>query len=166
MLLCSLWCRSCACLLPQNPDPLSCSPTPYTGSQCLVELQEWQDCLPERRNVSAEILIPSDVNQELGESRAEQLFAGLQLVGPSEDCQREFRSFWCLLLFGGLCDGSGQMRLPSYELCNTLQTDTCSDLIQLAATVPEYAVIILNCNNFRLGVPPCGKVEFFSEKLL
>ena len=124
---------------------------------CLRELGDWQSCLPERGNTSAEVLIPASTDQELAEYQATMLFAGLQLVRPSQDCEREFREFWCLLLFG-VCDGSGQTRLPSFELCDSLQTETCLDLIQFAATVPEFSVIVQNCNNFRIGQPPpCSK---------
>lgn len=142
----------------QDDDPFSCSPVPYTGSMCLSELQAWQSCLPERGNVSQyDVLIPSDIDQKLAESQAEMLFIGLELVGPSRECQIEFREFWCLLLFS-VCDGDSKRRLPSYELCTSLQTNTCADLIQFAATIPEYAVIVQNCNNFRLTEPPpCSK---------
>ena len=84
------------------------------------------------------------------------LFEGLQLAGASQECEKEFKSFWCLLLFG-LCDDSGQRRLPSSDQCISLQTDTCSEIIQFAATVPAYSVIIQNCNNFRFNIPPCCK---------
>ncbi|CAI8010920.1 hypothetical protein GBAR_LOCUS7122, partial [Geodia barretti] len=93
----------------------------------------------------------SSTHQELVESQAATLFTNLQEVWPSHDCETEFREFWCLLLFG-MCDG--QNRLPSFELCSSLQTQTCFDLIQIASTVPELSTIILNCNNFRLGQPP------------
>ena len=138
----------------QATDPLSCSPAPYTGSVCLQELCKWQSCLPDRENTSinsTEVLIPSSTHQELVESQATTLFTNLQEVWPSHDCETEFREFWCLLLFG-MCDG--QNRLPSFELCSSLQTQTCFDLIQIASTVPELSTIILNCNNFRLGQPP------------
>ena len=123
---------------------------------CLEELQQWQSCLPERENVSASVFIPDDVDQELSETQAEMLFKGLQLAGPSQDCEREFKSFWCLLLFG-LCDDSGQRRLPSSDQCTSLQTDTCSEIIQIAATMPEYSGIIQNCDNFRFSSQPCGR---------
>ena len=100
-----------------------------------------------------EVFIPSAVDQELAESQADMLFAGLELVGTGPECETEFRSFWCLLLFG-VCDGNGKSRLPSFKLCHTLQTITCFDLIQFAASVPEFSVIVQNCNNFRFGQPP------------
>ena len=76
---------------------------------------------------------------------------------PSQDCEKEFREFWCLLLFG-VCDDSGRTRLPSFELCDSLQTETCYNLIQFAASVPEFSVVVQNCNNFRIGdPPPCSK---------
>ena len=131
----------------------------YNGSVCLEELQQWQNCLPERENVSDSVFIPSDVDQELIETQAEMLFEGLQQsVGPSQECKTEFKSFWCLLLFP-LCDDSGQRRLPSSDQCTSLQTD----IIQIAATVPEYSVIIQKCDNFRLGTPPCGKHRVIAQ---
>lgn len=140
----------------QSTDPLSCSPVPYTGSMCLSELIDWQRCLPERVNVSEDVLIPSTIDQSLAESQASMLFGGLQFVQPSDECEEEFREFWCLLLFR-VCDEDGQVRAPSYEQCNTLQTDTCREVYEFAATVPEFSIIIQNCNNFRLGLPPpCG----------
>ena len=120
---------------------------------CLEDLTSWQSCLPEQGNTTSEILISSSVDQELAELQAVMLFTGLGLVGTSAVCEREFRSFWCLLLFG-VCDGNNLNRLPSFELCNSLQTDTCYDLIQFAASVPEFRVIVQNCNNFRLSSPP------------
>ena len=123
---------------------------------CLEELQQWQSCLPERDNISDSVFIPSDVDQELIETRAEMLLKVLQSAVPSKECEKEFKSFWCLLLFG-VCDDSGQRRLPSSDQCTNLQTDTCSEIIQIAATVPEYSVIIQKCENFRFNSPPCGR---------
>ena len=109
---------------------------------CLLEL-----------SLQYEVLIPSSIHQEEVEAQAATLFAGLEDVWPSSDCEMEFKEFWCLLLFG-VCDG--QSRLPSFEVCSSLQTRTCFDLIQFASTAPEFSTIILNCNNFRLGrLPPC-----------
>lgn len=138
----------------QKLDPFICLPQPYTGSICLLELQEWQSCLPEKQNYS-DVFIPTDVDQELREEQAHLLFTVLQLLNPSEECQREFKTFWCLLLFS-VCDG-GQKRLPSSEQCFQLQTDTCTDIITIATAVPEYSEIIQNCNNFRLNNPLCRK---------
>lgn len=138
----------------QNLDPRFCSPQPYTGSLCLLELQDWQSCLPERQN-NSDVFIPSDVDQETREELAHLLFTGLQLLSPNEECQREFKAFWCLLLFG-VCDG-GRKRLPSSKQCFQLQTDTCADIIRIATAVPEYAEIVQNCNNFRFNNPLCRK---------
>ena len=132
----------------------------YTGSVCLEELTEWQNCPPETpQNASSEVLIPSTTDQEQRESQATLLFTGLELVTPrpSQYCNKEFRSFWCLLLFG-VCDGNGISRFPSFEQCHSLQTDTCSEVIEFASNVPEFPMVIQNCNNFRLGnPPPCGE---------
>lgn len=135
-------------------DPLLCSPQPYTGSICLLELQEWQICLPEKQNDSV-VFIPSDVDQELREEQAHLLFTVLQLLNPNEECQREFKKFWCLLLFG-VCD-DGEKRLPSSKQCSQLQTDTCTDIITIATDAPEYTEIIQNCNKFRFNKPLCRK---------
>ena len=138
----------------QGSDLLSCSPVLYTGSVCLQELSDWQSCLPEEQNTSinsTDVFISSSINQELVESQAASLFDGLQQVWPSHKCEMEFREFWCLLFFG-VCDG--QNRLPSFDLCSSLQTGACYDLIQFATSVPDFSTIILNCNNFRLGQPP------------
>lgn len=136
-------------------DPFTCSSQLYTGSQCLSELQNWQSCLPGRKN-DTNVSIPSDVDQTLREEQAIFLFTGLQLLSASEECQREFKSFWCLLLFG-VCDGNGQRRLPSFDLCMQLQTHSCADIIKIATEVPDFEVLVQNCNNFRLSSPPCGK---------
>lgn len=138
----------------QNLNPLLCSPQPYTGSICLLELQEWQTCLPKKQNDS-DVFIPSDVDQELREEQAHLLFTVLQLLNPNEKCQKEFKNFWCLLLFG-VCDG-GEKRLPSSKQCLELQMDTCTDIITIATAAPEYTEIIQNCNNFRLNNPLCRK---------
>lgn len=139
----------------QKVDPFSCSPQPYTGSQCLLELQNWQSCLLERQNDTT-VYIPSDSDQALREEQAYFLFTGLQLLGPSEECVREFKSFWCLLLFG-VCDSNGQKWLPSFDMCWQLQTHTCADIINIATDAPDFSVLVQNCNNFRLSNPPCGK---------
>ena len=144
----------------QKVDPFSCSPQPYTGSQCLLELQNWQSCLPERQNDTnyndTIVYIPSDSDQALREEQAHFLFTGFQLLGASEECVREFKSFWCLLLFG-VCDSNGQKRLPSFDMCQQLQTHACADIINIATDVPDFSVLVQDCNNFRFSNPPCGK---------
>ena len=127
---------------------------------CLEQLNEWQNCLPETpQNASREVFIPSATDQEQRETQATLLFTGLELVTPrpSQDCDKEFSSFWCLLLFG-VCDGNGISRFPSFELCHSLQIDTCSEVIEFASNVPEFSMVMQNCKNFRLGnLPPCGE---------
>ena len=127
---------------------------------CLLELHDWQSCLPERQNDS-DVFIPSDVDQEMREEQAQLLFTELQLLSPSEECEREFKSFWCLLLFG-MCDGNGQRRLPSRDHCIQLQTDTCADVLPL----PDYIMNALGFNtnpivqdcNLPFGAILCGKL--------
>ena len=140
----------------QNPeDKFYCSAEPYTGPMCLLELQDWQSCLPEKQNDS-DVFIPSDVDQELREEQAQLLFTRIQFLNPSQDCQRDFKSFWCLLLYG-ICDGGGQRRLPSRNFCIQMQTESCAEVIEIAKNIPDYAEIIQDCNLFRLSSPPmCG----------
>ena len=134
-------------------NPLSCSPLQYNGSACLLELQNWQSCLPLRQNESV-VLIPSNTEQDVQETTVQILFAGLQSLHPSEGCMTAFRSFWCLVLFG-LCDGSGQRRLPSYEECITLQTNSCAFEMQMASGIPHLARLFQECEIFRLNTPVC-----------
>ena len=112
---------------------------------CLLELQDWQSCLPERQNDS-DVFIPSDVDQEMREEQAQLLFTELS---PSEECEREFKSFWCLLLFG-VCDGRGQRRLPSRDHCIQLQNNTCK--------WEEIGTeLFKNCDYLQFTSPACGK---------
>ena len=104
---------------------------------CLLELQDWQTCLPERQNDS-DVFIPSHVDQEMREEQAQLLFTGIQ---RSEECERDFKSFWCLLLYG-ICDGSGQRRLPSRDVCIQMQTESCAEVVEIAKNIPDYAEII------------------------
>ena len=138
----------------QSINPLSCSPLQYNGSTCLLELQEWQSCLPERQNDS-DVLISSDVEQDVQEEKLQMLLAGLQSLYPSEGCMTAFRSFWCLVLFG-LCDGSGQRQLPSYEECITLQAKSCAVEKLIASGIPELAPLFQECAIFRLNTPVCS----------
>lgn len=143
-------------------DP-SCLPNPYTGSACLLELQDWQNHLrlPERLNDS-DVLISSDVDQELREKEAQSLFRQLLLLNPSpsEECQREFKSFWCLVQFG-LCDGK---RLPTYHQCEQLQNDlcadsTCTELFSLVADKQNIDTITSRHCNLNKTSVTCGKVH-------
>lgn len=140
----------------QVTDDSSCSPTVYTGTVCLLELQEWQICLPERQN-ETHVLIPSDIDQELKEKEAKLLFTKLQQWSPNNTCQGEFRSFWCLLLFG-ICDGRGQRRLPSYDQCIYLQQhDTCDQVF----TETLYTTYFQGCNITNTSTPLlCGKITY------
>ena len=128
-----------------------CSAEPYTGSMCLKELHDWQGCLPERQNDS-DVFIPSDVDQELREQQAQLLFTELQLLSPSEECEREFKFFWCLLLFG-VCDGSGQRRLPSRDHCIQLHNNTCK-LEEIGTEL-----FLQNCDDLQFTSPACGKED-------
>ena len=134
-------------------NPLSCSPLQYNGSACLLELQKWQSCLSLRQNDSV-VLIPSNIEQDVQEKKVQMLFAGLQSLHPSEGCIRAFISFWCLVGFG-LCDGSGQHRLPSYEECITLQTNSCAVEVQIASDISGLAPLFQECEIFRLNTPVC-----------
>ena len=124
---------------------------------CLLELHDWQSCLPERQNDS-DVFIPSDVDQEMREEQAQLLFTtGLPLLGASEDCVRESKSYFCLLLFG-LCDGSGQNRLPSWEECIDIQQNVCAAEIQRASEIELFAPLIQDCDLFRFNNPTCRKL--------
>ena len=124
---------------------------------CLLELHDWQRCLPERQNDS-DVFIPSDVDQEMREEQAQLLFTtGLPLLGASEDCVRESKSYFCLLLFG-LCDGSGQTRLPSREECIDIQQNVCAAEIQIASEIELFAPLIQDCDLFRFNNPTCRKL--------
>ena len=144
------------CLIWQDLDPLSCSAQPYTGSVCLQELQDWQNCLPERRNDSA-VFVPSDIDLETRENEAELLFTtGLPLLQASEHCTAESRSYFCLLLFA-LCDGSGRKRLPSREECIYVQENICAAEIQRASEIELFASVIQDCDLFQFNTPACSK---------
>ena len=140
-------------LCTQNLNPLVCSPQQYNGSTCILELQDWQSCLPDRQNAS-DVLISSDVEQSVQEEKLQLLFAGLQSLHPSEGCRTAFRSFWCLVLFS-LCDGSDHRRLPSYGECVTLQTKSCAVERQIASSIPELASLFQECEVYRLNTPVC-----------
>ena len=138
---------------------------------CLLELHDWQRCLPERQNDS-DVFIPSDVDQEMREEQAQLLFTELQLLSPSEECEREFKSFWCLLLFG-VCDGSGQRRLPSRDHCIQLQNNICTEILPLLNDVIEglssnTSTAFQECNlQLQSGAISCGKHKHvFTVKLL
>ena len=118
---------------------------------CLLELQDWQNCLPERQN-NSDVFIPSDVDQGMREEQAQLLFTELQLLSPSEECEREFKSFWCLLLFG-VCDGSDQRRLPSLDHCIQLQNNTC----KWEEIGTELLTFFEDWDNLKFTSPACGK---------
>ena len=125
---------------------------------CLLELQDWQNCLPERQNDS-DVFIPSDVDQEMREEQAQLLFTELlPLLGASEDCVRESKSYFCLLLFG-LCDVSGKTRLPSREECIDIQQNVCAAEIQRASEIELFTTpLIQDCDLFRFNNPTCRKL--------
>lgn len=129
-----------------------CSPQFYNGSLCLQELQDWQKCLPERQN--GDIFIPSVIDQDLREEIAHVLFTDLQMLGASRECQREFKSFWCLQLFG-VCDGSGQKRLPTYDQCIYLHYNTCHQIVDKAIV---YTSLLLECTKCDGNFTICGKL--------
>ena len=82
----------------------------------------WHSDLPEKHNGS-DVLIPSDVDQELREEQVQMLFTQLHLLRPTKECHRDFKSFWCLLLFK-VCDNR---TLPSHDV---QQIDSCTELTQ------------------------------------
>ena len=129
-----------------------CSPQFYNGSLCLQELQDWQKCLPERQNDN--IFIPSAIDQDLTEGLAHVLFTDLQLLSVSKECQREFKSFWCLQLFS-VCDGSGQKRLPTYDQCIYLHYNTCYQIVDKAIV---YTSLLLECSICEGNFTVCGKL--------
>ena len=147
----------------QTLEDFSCFPNPYTGSVCLLELQDWQNRLrlPDRLN-NSDVLISSDVDQELGEEQAEMLFRELLLLNPlpSEDCLREFKSFWCLVQFG-LCDGK---RLPTChqfeEMHNSLCANSiCTELFPFVADMQSIDTMTSrHCDLINKSVT-CGKVQ-------
>ena len=150
----------------QTVEDFSCIPNPYTGSVCLLELQDWQNRLrlPETRNDS-DIFISSDVDQELREEEVQILFRELLLLNPlpSEECQREFKSFWCLVQFG-LCVGK---RLPTCHQCEQLQNgictnSTCTELFSFVADMENIDTITSpHCNLIKNFT--CGKVQYMDE---
>lgn len=113
-----------------------CSSKNYSGTVCLAELQQWHYC---GENNGPDILIPSDIDQDIVGIKAEQLFILIQILNPSKDCLKAFRSFICLHLFG-VCDGNGHIVQPSYEDCIQLTTDTCVQEVQDINRLfgPEY----------------------------
>ena len=114
---------------PVTPNTMSCIPQSYTGRACQLELQNQQNCMSifDGQNDS-DVLIPSDIDQELREKKAQLLFIELELLTQSEECQKDLKSFWCPLLFG-MCDMRGQrVSLPSYKQCIQLHNGTCSDV--------------------------------------
>ena len=131
---------------------LICSPQSYNGSLCLQELLDWQMCLPGRQN-ETEVFIPSDIDQRVREEMAQVLFTDFKL--PS-GCQSEFKSFWCLYLFG-VCDGIGQRRLPTYDHCIHLQNNTCYKIVEKAI---EGKSLPLECSNFEVNSTNCSKCYF------
>ena len=131
---------------------LICSPQFYNGSLCLQELLDWQMCLPGRQN-ETEVFIPSDIDQGVREEMAQVLFTDFQL--PS-GCQSEFKSFWCLYLFG-VCDGIDRRRLPTHDRCIHFQNNTCYKILEKAI---EGKSLLLECSNFDDNFTKCSKLNF------
>ena len=100
------------------------------------------------------IFIPSVIDQDLREELAHVLFTDIQLLSASKECQREFKSFWCLQLFG-VCDGSGQKRLPTYDQCIHLHYNTCHHLIDKAIV---YTSLLFECSKCEGNFTICGKL--------
>ena len=109
-------------------------------------------CLPGRQN-ETEVFIPSDIDQGVREEIAQVLFTDFQL--PS-GCQSEFKSFWCLYLFG-VCDGIGQRILPTYDHCIHIQNNTCYHRVEKAL---ERKSLLLECSNFEVNSTNCSKLNF------
>ena len=135
---------------PLAPHSMSCIPQSYTGFVCRSELQNWQSYLFERQNDS-DVLVPSDVDQKLMEEQVQMVFAKLQLLTRSEKCQKELKSFWCLLLFG-VCDVRGQRELPSYEQCVQLYNSTCNDVASEIYKKDIISSLLLDCANLNINL--------------
>ena len=91
----------------------------------------FQDCLPSRRN-SSEIFVNSRGSER--EQQAQQLLAGLNILNPTPECRGVVEPFLCLYIFG-LCDGSGELYLPSSGECQTLTSETCAREWRMAVSL-------------------------------
>ena len=114
-------------------DTFQCIPEVYTGSVCRNALAVWQKCVPNRCGDN-EVFIQTSPSQKDLESNITFLLKGLQLINPSAECREVVEPFLCLYIFG-LCDGSGELYLPSSGECQTLTTETCAREFQIAVGI-------------------------------
>lgn len=136
-----------------NTNKTDCSSTKYSGSVCLAELQQWHYC---DESSGPDVLIPSDLDQNIVEKEAQQMLTYFRLLNPSKDCLTAFRSFICLYLFG-LCDSRGHIIQPSYNECIHLTTDTCVEEVKEITTLlgPER---LPQCQDFSHNHILCSKL--------
>ena len=109
----------------------SCSPQDYSGTLCLSELEQFN--FLDNRSTPG-IAIPSDIDQEMQETMAQTILTGLQFLNPSKNCEDLFRPFFCLYIFGGICNASRQVVMPSFQDC-VLMKSVCAEELQKAISL-------------------------------
>ena len=128
----------------------NCTQEVYNGEVCRTVLQNYQGCLTSDFT-SSEIYIPADRDQEQLEQRVNLLVTGLQSINPSQECAEVAIPFLCFYLFG-LCDSSGQVRLPSSQQCETISSETCASETE---TVMGVFSSFLQCESLPINSIEC-----------
>lgn len=72
---------------------------------------------------SSPIVIPATVDQQRSETEVAMFFSGLEIIGPSMECEEELRPFLCLMTFTP-CIGNELISIDS-ETCMNLRDTIC-----------------------------------------
>ena len=123
-----------------KPSTIGC--TTYTGTTCLQELKQHNNCLSCNDSY---ITIKSSADQEAKEKTARIIKTSLSALGASQTCISQLVPFMCLYLFP-LCGTNATA--VSREQCIQISTDVCEEQWQMALEIPTLKDQIPNCGNF------------------
>ena len=99
--------------------------TPYSGQICTEVFTSLQICYSGVSSQPPALNIPSSIDQQQGESYADQLLKGVLLLNPAPECLESMRPFLCLHIFG-LCDTSDNFHTTLRGGCLSVRDDVCS----------------------------------------
>lgn len=140
----------------------------YAGTVCRNELEMSLRCFTGNTALSPPLSIPSNGEVIQKEETLLGFFRGLQLLNPSEECERGIRSFLCLQMLG-LCDDDNVFHTIDTETCVHLRDSICPNewMIGLQFLGPDGLPV---CEELQMSTQYCaGKnwwVTFFYESYM
>ncbi len=120
-----------------SPPQFGNTCTEYTADTCVGYLRSFKQCLAPTNTIpiSPHVLIPESlINRAENEEKLNYLNTEFVKGLTSSECLDALKPFACLY-FLGLCDKTtGTIIRPTMEQCDTLKTDTCKTLVDIATS--------------------------------